>query len=353
MTKFQVSVTIPVYNAANYVQRAVESALLQPETAEVVLVEDGSSDNSWDICQKLAARHAKVHLFRHPDGRNHGCSASRNLAIKKSSYEYIAFLDADDFFLPNRFTIAKSMFEADADLEGVYEAVGMYVENEEGLERWRVAGRSESPLHTMTKYVPPEKLFSVLVTGEAGSFSIDGLVLKRSVFKKTGYFDESVPLHMDDVQFMKLSAMAKLMPGRLDEPVAMWSVHNNNRISAPRPPAEVYKGKLMYWDTLWRWSRENLDEERQQLVLDCFLRHAAFSPRFKRTLPRWARGLQKRIQLGLLLFDYPALAREPSYWQCFVPNPRLLGHRLYSRLVQKSRPWWQSLTFYASRFTRS
>jgi len=56
----------------------------------------------------------------------------------------------------------------------------------------------------MTKRVSPEELFARLVIGGAGSISIDGLVGKRSVFEKTGYFDESLPLHMDDVFLSKL-----------------------------------------------------------------------------------------------------------------------------------------------------
>lgn len=90
---FQISVTIPVYNTADFVEQAVESALIQPQTEEVILVEDASSDNSLDVCQKLAAVNKRVHLFHHPDGGKHGCSASRSLAVQKSTCEYIAFLE--------------------------------------------------------------------------------------------------------------------------------------------------------------------------------------------------------------------------------------------------------------------
>jgi len=50
MKHLKVSVIIPVYNAADFVQRAVESALIQPQKAEVVIMEDGSTDNGWEIC---------------------------------------------------------------------------------------------------------------------------------------------------------------------------------------------------------------------------------------------------------------------------------------------------------------
>ena len=55
-----VSVIIPVYNAEKYVTQAVESALSQPETAEVILIEDASPDKALQICQELAKKHSKV-----------------------------------------------------------------------------------------------------------------------------------------------------------------------------------------------------------------------------------------------------------------------------------------------------
>src|ERR1035437_7890425 len=103
----QVSVVIPVYNAAKFVRQAVESALLQPELAEIILVEDASTDDSLKECQKIAADHPIVHLYRHGGGKSCGAGATRNLAIRKSSCEYIAFLDADDYYLPSRFVVAK------------------------------------------------------------------------------------------------------------------------------------------------------------------------------------------------------------------------------------------------------
>ena len=63
-----ISVIIPVYNAAKFVEEAVESALAQPETSEVILVEDGSPDNSFEVCRALTEKYPKVTLMQHPGG---------------------------------------------------------------------------------------------------------------------------------------------------------------------------------------------------------------------------------------------------------------------------------------------
>jgi glycosyltransferase involved in cell wall biosynthesis len=320
MVAFQVSVTMPVYNAASFVQQAVESALAQPQTAEVIIVEDLSTDNSWYVCQQLAAKYERVHVYRHPDGNNHGCSASRSLAIQKSTCEYVAFLDADDFYLPNRFALAEQMFEADPELEGVYEAIGMYVEDEASLQRWKEAGREETTLHTMTKRVPPEELFFTLVTHRAGSFHVNGSVLNRHVFDKIGYFIQDLPLHMDEVFFIKAAALAKLMPGCLDRPVAMWRVHDHNRISAYRPESLIYEMKLKFWYSLWDWSMTHLTPEQQELLLQAMIKEAKFRSRLNRPVPKRFYSLQQRIQLMALPFSYPAVLREPTFWKAFPPD---------------------------------
>lgn len=314
----QVSVVIPVYNAEAYVREAVESALAQPETAEVILVEDGSTDGTLAVCQWLAVEYPLVRLYRHPDSGNHGVSATSNLGLLQSTCEYITILGADDFLLPSRFAMAKEMFASDPHLEGVYEAVGAHFENEAARQRWQSLGFPE--LITMTERVPPERLFSALVKGGWGSFSIIGLVVRRTVFEKTGLFDERLRLHQDTDMLVKMAALARLEAGRLAEPVAKLRVHDHNRWSAARSPSEVYRSKMLLWITLWHWGWENLDAERQQLLLDGLLRHAMFAPRFNRPYPRWARGLAKRLQLALALWDCPALAREWSYWRRFVPR---------------------------------
>src|SRR6476661_1937714 len=99
----KISVVIPVYNVENYLQRAVTSVFEQPEVIELLLVEDGSSDNSIGLCRDLAEKDKRIIVLQHRDGKNRGVAASRNLGIRNASCPFVAFLDADDYYLPNRF----------------------------------------------------------------------------------------------------------------------------------------------------------------------------------------------------------------------------------------------------------
>ena len=268
----QVSVIIPVYNAASFVTQAVESALQQPEVAEVILVEDGSTDGSLKVCEELAEKYEKVFLYRHPGGINLGAGASRNRGIRESNCEYIAFLDADDLYLPDRFSSAREIFKADPFIDGVYEALGVYVENEAALERW--LAKTIQPLGeltTMSVRVAPEQLYKELVNGRYGYFSLDCVTVKRNVFTRTGLFNERLRLHQDTDMIWKMAAVARLLPGKLDEPVALRRIHENNRISAQRPASEIYRNNMLLFEEAWSWGCKNLDGANLQVLLNALI----------------------------------------------------------------------------------
>ncbi|MGL4237192.1 MAG: glycosyltransferase family 2 protein [Tabrizicola sp.] len=96
-----VAVIITARNAEATIGDAVASALDQPEVAEVVVVDDASTDATSDAARAAAGDDARLILLR--QSTNIGPAAARNLAIASSSAPYIAILDADDYFLPGRF----------------------------------------------------------------------------------------------------------------------------------------------------------------------------------------------------------------------------------------------------------
>jgi succinoglycan biosynthesis protein ExoO len=96
-----VSVVIPAYNVAACIERAVRSALDQSlPPAEVIVVDDGSTDSTPDVVSRLGKDDGRVRLLRQPV--NGGPSAARNVGIKSAGGDWIAILDADDAFLGDR-----------------------------------------------------------------------------------------------------------------------------------------------------------------------------------------------------------------------------------------------------------
>lgn len=96
-----ISVYMPTYNRSQMMQRAVASVLAQDYPHfELLIVDDCSSDDTWQVLQTLYGQHPKIRLFRQPQGQ--GACAARNLAIKAAAGEFVTGIDDDDEFLPNR-----------------------------------------------------------------------------------------------------------------------------------------------------------------------------------------------------------------------------------------------------------
>jgi glycosyltransferase involved in cell wall biosynthesis len=107
---YLVSVIIPTYNRANIIQSAINSAIAQTyKNTEIIIVDDGSNDATADL---IAGFGNKVKFIYKENG---GVSSARNLGIRKSSGELIAFLDSDDVWLPEKLEKQVSFFEQNPD----------------------------------------------------------------------------------------------------------------------------------------------------------------------------------------------------------------------------------------------
>ncbi|WP_228453156.1 glycosyltransferase family 2 protein [Chryseobacterium sp. CH1] len=180
----KISVIIPVYNAEKYVSQAVESALQFDEVCEIILVEDKSPDQALEVCKQLAEKHERVKLYQHPDKGNHGAGPTRNLGIEKATGDFISFLDADDYFLPNRFDAEKELFKK-PEVEGVYGALGVHYYTEKAKAQYYSLFGDR--LTTVYKRHEPEDVFpgQIYMLGSFGLFSIDALTIRRdSLIKK-------------------------------------------------------------------------------------------------------------------------------------------------------------------------
>jgi glycosyltransferase involved in cell wall biosynthesis len=265
----KISIIIPVYNAEKYVKRAVESALQQKECGEVILVEDKSPDNALEICKDMAERHEKVKLFQHEDKENHGPGISRNLGIRKAGYDYIAFLDADDFYLPNRFSRAAEIFSGDPAIDGVYEAVGCQFENEEARKRYFATHKVE--IAVVNKPVDPEKLFYYLISGKYGYIHPNGFAGKKDTLIKVGMFPD-LRLHEDTALFFKLAVLCRLAAGEIEKPVSLRHLHLQNTIT--KPGIDLGQSRLLQWQYLVNWMQDNkVDGLKLDLAKTRYYRH--------------------------------------------------------------------------------
>jgi len=298
----KISVIVPVYNAEKFISQAVESALQFEEVFEVILIEDKSPDNALHVCQDLVQKHDRVKLFQHPDKGNHGAGATRNLGLEKATGDFIAFLDADDYYLPNRFDAEKELFK-DPKVEGVYGALGVHYYSEKAKEQYyRVFG---DRLTTVHKRHDPKEVFpgQINMRGSFGLFSIDTLTVRRNVLvqKLNPFFKTHLRLHQDTEFLFRLSYYLDLYPGILDKAVAMRGVHEDNRITkVDTKKIRPATTKVLLWREINNWS-ENEDSIPKDVKIHIKRMHRSFE------IALAPRTNKLGMILKYMITDYPSI----------------------------------------------
>jgi glycosyltransferase involved in cell wall biosynthesis len=259
MSDFSVSVIIPVFNAERFLQIAVESALALDETGEIILIEDKSQDNSLDVCKELEKRDERVKLLRHPNDANRGAGASRNLGLRHSKFEFVSFLDADDYYLNNRFKADKSILLSNPDVDGTYNALDTFYESDDLKKRW--LGFSNDTYMTLNAPASPNELPLVLLhchPSISGSFHTNTITFRKSLLARVGLFNERLRLRQDIHMWFRMSVIGKIVAAEINSPVAMRRVHSKNRMTNPKDH-EPYAD--YWWMDIGRFLKKNCSRD--------------------------------------------------------------------------------------------
>ena len=261
-------------------------------------MEDQSTDDSYAKCRTLA-NHPKVRLYIHPNHANRGAGASRNLGIKQAKSKYIAFLDADDYYLTGRFSFAVPTLERYIDIDGVYEATGVHFYNSASKEEWK---RKANNMITMVETkVSPEELFEKIgPIASNGHFTTDALTVRKEVFSRVGLFDTFLELSQDTHMWLKMALKLRLVSGSLTSAVAMRGVHDHNRSSSSQR-IQNFRPYMFY--SLIQWAlRHEVPQARSELLFQ----HLSYHIQQANMSPATARKFYWN-SLRRLLSKYPSI----------------------------------------------
>ena len=177
-----VSVVIPTFNREGFIEQCVVSALQQSKKPdEVIVVDDGSSDKTWDVLRTLGFSDSKEekNSLRYIFQRNKGVSAARNLGIKAAKFRYIAFLDSDDLWLEKKLEKQISSLESQSIRYRLSHTNEIWVRN--GV---RVNAHLKHEKNGGDIFIQCLKLCCI---------SPSSSLVDRSVFDDFGFFDENLP----------------------------------------------------------------------------------------------------------------------------------------------------------------
>jgi len=185
-----VSVITCFLNEERFLAETIESVVQQDyKDWELILVDDGSTDNSKAIALNYVAQNeGKIFYYEHTNHQNRGLSASRNLGIKKSSGIWIALLDADDVWLPNKLS-------AQLAIVAQHPQVGMLCEASTYWYSWKEAHKDDVIIKVGTNLKGTYEPFSLTKLlyplGGGAAPCPSGLLIRKAAWKQVGGFEES------------------------------------------------------------------------------------------------------------------------------------------------------------------
>jgi len=221
-----VSIIIPTYNCQQYIAQAIDSIRSQCyKNIEIIVIDDGSTDNSAKIAEQYGEPVKVIHQT------NQGPAAARNRGVAESSGEFIAFLDGDDLWLPNKLAPQIRLLQDHPDIDIAYGA----------FRKWAADNNGEYP--------PPEQFISggdnseldIALSGWIyhkllldNYIHIITAVIRRSLFNELGGFNESFQTGEDYDFWLRASRISQAY--KLAKPVALY---RENPASTTRIPRET------------------------------------------------------------------------------------------------------------------
>ena len=302
-----VSVIIIFLNAESFIEEAIDSVVTQTYSHwELLLVDDGSRDSSTEIAQRYVSKYLdRVRYLQHPEHSNRGMAASRNLGIQYARGEYVAFLDADDVWLPHKLEEQVSILETVPEAGMLYgETLYWYSWTKDPHD----LGRDfVPPLGVQSNtLVRPPKLLPLFLRGIAAVPCTCSILVRRSVIDEIGVLDENGPKNIyEDQAFYAMVC--------LNTPVyvssACWDLYRQHPDASM---ATVYKSgqETAARQFFLKWLEGYLEKQEvnevevwQALRRELWrIHHPAWLPPFEgvRNCVRWAKKWILRFEEGLL-----------------------------------------------------
>lgn len=248
MDKPLVSIITPAYNAGKYIEATVQSALRQTyENIEIIVADDGSKDATGTIVKELGKKDPRVtYVFQ----ENQGQSAARNAALRRARGQYVAFLDADDLFLPSKIEEQVNYLEAHPE-----------------------SGLSYCKIHHFFNE-QPDKLYYFDLPHPSGLVFKDllasnfinplSVVMRKKILDEYGGFEPTFRRMDEQYLWLKLSYRGVRFD-YLDRPLGLYRVH---RESLSNEPQYFYETESRFVDLLTMMKTWMTKEEVIQYGMD-------------------------------------------------------------------------------------
>lgn len=312
-----ISVIVPVYNVEKYLEECVESVLSQTFTDyELLLIDDGSTDSSGDLCDQIAKRDTRVRVFHKSNG---GLSSARNKGMDEAEGDWIVFLDSDDKW---------------ADKDGLGRLYDYATRNNLDALRFEYQSMNDDMTVRLPQKVTDKQMccnkvlsnFELVKYGIAGEwFSV--LFLLRREFVDVQRYNTNLSFLEDMDFYCRLFATHECRCGYVADAFYLYRKREGSLSSSPR--VDQLKCSFGMCDVFWNQSRQLEDKKMQQLyvhysvmmyywTLQTVASDVYYRDRVRiieeLNLEQVHKNTKTRMQRGTI---------KPIYWPFVVPTPNI------------------------------
>jgi GT2 family glycosyltransferase/glycosyltransferase involved in cell wall biosynthesis len=263
----RLSVVIPLYNHARFIGPAVDSVLAQTySVSEIIIVDDGSTDESAGIAAALSARDPRVIFWSKANG---GAHAAINDGIHRATGDLIAVLNSDDVYHPERLSELVGLLDSDTKLDLVASGIDFIDDDGRAIENaWYE--------QAMAFYREAGDLALTLVNGNILMTS-SNFIARRALFDEVGYFSPLRYAH--DLDFLLRLLVADRRLGLHPEPLLSYRMHRSNTISEDHAKVKVEWAMVTAFFLHQLWDRGGaMDAQYATCVFDLLDRHRLTRP---------------------------------------------------------------------------
>ncbi len=311
-----VSVIIPTYNRVQFITQAIDSVLSQTyQNFEIFVVDDGSTDNTK---QALAPYKDKI-LYIYQE--NQGAAAARNTGINYAKGKYIAFLDSDDLWFPQKLEKQVEILDKNQDISVVYSNIIKIDENN------KIIGRGSKGNRFLSGYI-----FHEVLLRKAACAFLQTMLVRKKCFEEVGYLDRELIVAEDRDMIVRLAKSYK-MHG-ITEPLTKFRLHDlTPRLATIGMDATEYY-HLRVLDKLFSDYGKNLNEKlKKQIVSNCYLKAGLGY------LRRENNFVAARKRFLLSLSNNPFNLKAVKYFAVSLLGPKLLRVIIVIRKLVLA-PWY-------------
>ncbi len=235
--QYRVSIIVPVYNVENYLPACLDSLVCQtinPLQIEVLLLNDGSTDNSLQICKEYAMGSP---IFKVIDKENEGVSATRNRGIRMAQGKYIMFLDSDDTYTPKTVELVVNFFDKHYNEVDVVSYYDQYYYNGEKL----------AP-HARYQFLTKTGIYDLRNTINAMQVRLN--IAIKNQLENTPLFDESMS-YQEDQKFCSKLLQDKLKLGFVKEAQYNYLKNDTGIVATSTNVISIFDNTISYFEEIF------------------------------------------------------------------------------------------------------